>query len=62
MGEIRALSVGLSFIGGNYTDAEVLAYAYAYEQQSKRRLEPQYWKSAEELTDVKKAMKPYIGL
>jgi len=59
MGGIKSLSVGLSFIGGKNTDASILAYAYAYEQQSQRRLEPKYLKSAEERPDVSKAMKPY---
>jgi amidase len=58
MGGIKSISVGLSFIGGKNTDAEILAYAYAYEQQSKRRLDPQYLKSAEDLPDVAKAMNP----
>lgn len=61
MGGISFLSVGISFIGGNNTDAEILAYAYAYEQQSKRRLNPQYLKSAEDIADVRKAMKPYTA-
>ena len=62
MGGIRSLSVGISFIGAKNTDTEILAYAYAYEQQSKRRINPQYLKSAGELTDIRKAMKPYIEL
>lgn len=61
MGGVNLLSVGLSFIGGKNTDAEILAYSYAYEQQSKRRLDPQYVTSAEDIPIVKKAMKPYSG-
>lgn len=59
MGGVRSLPVGLSFIGGKNTDTEILAYAYAYEQQSKRRLTPQYLKSAEDIPAVAKATKPY---
>jgi hypothetical protein len=36
--------------------ADVLAYGYAYEQQSMRRLEPQYLSNAEELVEIGKAM------
>jgi len=61
MGGVRSLSVGLSFIGGKNTDAEILAYSYAYEQHSKRRLEPQYLSNAEDIPAVRKAMKPYSG-
>ena len=61
MGETRLLSVGLSFIGGKNTDAEILAYSYAYEQQSKRRIAPQYLTNAEDIPAVAKAMKPYSG-
>ncbi len=61
MGGIRNLSVGLSFIGGKNTDADILAYAYAYEQRSNKRLEPQYLTNAEDIPVVAKAMKPYEG-
>ena len=61
MGGVRSLSVGISFIGGKNTDADILAYSYAYEQHSKRRLEPQYLTNAEDIPAIKKAMKPYIG-
>ena len=61
MGGVSSLSVGLSFIGDKNSDAEVLAYAFAYEQQSKRRFEPQYLLNAEDLADVAEAMKPYTG-
>lgn len=59
MGGVHALSVGLSFIGTKYTDAQVLTYAYAYEQHSLRRLEPLYLNNAEEIPAVSKAMAPY---
>lgn len=59
MGGIHSLSVGLSFIGGKNTDADVLSYAYGYEQHSQRRLQPQYLKNAEELPYIKEAMSGY---
>lgn len=61
MGGVRSISVGFSFIGGKDTDADILAYAYAYEQQSMRRLEPNYYTNAEDIPEIAKAMKPYIG-
>ena len=61
MGGIKSLSVGLSLIGGKNADANILAYAYAYEQQSQRRLEPQYLENAEELPYITKSMRPYRG-
>jgi amidase len=59
MGGIKSLSIGLSIIGGKNSDASILAYAYAYEQKSLRRLEPQYLKNAEARPDISKLMKPY---
>ena len=59
MGGIHGISVGLSFIGGKNTDADILSYAYGYEQHSLRRLEPQYIKNAEELPSIAEAMMGY---
>ena len=59
MGGIHNISVGLSFIGGKNTDALILSYAYAYEQYSLRRLEPQYLKNAEAIPFIAEAMKGY---
>jgi amidase len=56
MGEIRSLSVNLSFIGTKNADANILAYAYAYEQQSQRRIEPQYLTNAEDIPAIGAAM------
>ena len=58
MGGIHSLSVGLSFIGGENTDAQILAYAFAYEQASQQILEPQYLKNAEDLAEIENAMNP----
>ena len=57
MGEVHSLSVSLSFIGTKNTDANILAYAYAYEQQSQRRIEPHYLTNAEDNPAIAEAMK-----
>jgi amidase len=62
MGGIHGISVGLSFIGGKNTDAQILSYAYAYEQHSLRRLAPQYLENAEAIPFIAEAMKGYKGL
>jgi len=59
MGGIHNISVGLSFIGGKNTDALILSYAYAYEQYSLRRLEPQYFKNAQAIPFIAEAMEGY---
>ena len=59
MGGIHSISVGLSFIGGKNTDAQILSYAYAYEQHSLRRLEPQYLKNAQAIPFIAEAMKGF---
>jgi amidase len=61
MGGIHGISVGLSFIGGKNSDAEILSYAYAYEQYSLRRLEPQYLKNAKAIPLIANAMKGYTA-
>ncbi|HEV7342411.1 MAG TPA: amidase [Sphingopyxis sp.] len=42
MGTVQGLPIGVSFIGGKWTDAEVLAAGYAYEQASRKRVSPTY--------------------
>jgi amidase len=59
MGGVHGISVGLSFMGGKDTDAQVLSYAFAYEQHSLRRLEPQYLKNAEAIPFIAEAMQGY---
>lgn len=59
MGGVHALSVGLSFIGAKNSDANMLSYAYGYEQHSLRRLEPQYLKNAQSIPDIAEAMNAY---
>ncbi|GAA0858971.1 amidase [Aliiglaciecola litoralis] len=59
MGAVNHLSVGMSFIGTQNSDAQILAYAFAYEQHSQRRLEPRYLSNAEAIPAVARAMAPY---
>jgi amidase len=40
MGTVLELPVGISFVGGAYTEPQLLAIAYAYEQASKKREAP----------------------
>lgn len=56
MGGTYGLSVGLSFIGAKNADANVLAYAYGYEQQSHKIIAPQYFENAEAIPAVAEAM------
>ena len=42
MGLVDGLPVGLSFIGGAWTEARLLSYAYAYEQRAQARRPPTY--------------------
>ena len=40
MGVVDGLPVGLSFIGGAWSDARLLAYGFDYEQASRARRPP----------------------
>ena len=40
MGQVGGLPVGLSFIGGRWQDARMLALGYAYEQLGPQRVGP----------------------
>lgn len=42
MGAVMDLPVGISFVGGAYTEAQLLTIAYAYEQASKKRMAPAF--------------------
>jgi amidase len=57
MGTVHGVPIGLSFIGAKDTDADVLAYAYAYEQRTNHRPEPQYLPNAEARPEIATAMK-----
>lgn len=56
MGAVNKLPVGLSVIGAKDQDIEVLAAAYAYEQASLARVEPQYLRDASEIPHIGKAL------
>lgn len=47
MGEVSGLPLGLSFIGTANEDVKVLSFAYAFEQISRARIEPQYHANTE---------------
>lgn len=42
MGETRGLPLGLAFMGRAYSEADLLAYAYAFEQRTKARTRPTF--------------------
>ncbi|AQA00455.1 amidase [Sphingopyxis sp. QXT-31] len=42
MGAVQGLPIGVSFIGPKWSDAEVLAAGYAYEQASRKRVAPTF--------------------
>ncbi len=42
MGSIEGLPIGLSLIGAKWSDADVLAAGYAYEQASRKRMTPTF--------------------
>jgi amidase len=46
VGFIAGLPVGISFVGGAFSDATLIRYAYAYEQASRHRRAPTFAKSA----------------
>jgi amidase len=58
MGTVKGLPVGLSFMGGKWQDAAILSLGYAYEQASKRRVEPQFLPSVEESAEVASKLRP----
>ena len=41
-GEVRGLPVGVVFMGRAYSEAELLGYAYAYEQATRARKPPMF--------------------
>ena len=58
MGTVHGMPVGVSFIGAKDADAKVLSYGYAYEQRTQLRADPQYLSSAEDRSEIAKAMAP----
>jgi amidase len=46
MGMVHNLPIGLSFIGGAYTEDKIISLAYAYEQATKKRVAPTFIKTS----------------
>jgi amidase len=46
MGLVHGLPLGLSFVGGAYTEPQLLTLAYAYEQATKKRVPPTFMKTS----------------
>ncbi len=46
MGVVHNLPIGLSFVGGAYTEAQIISLAYAYEQATKKRTAPSFIKTS----------------
>ena len=58
MGTVKGLPVGLSFIGPQWSDALILSLGYAYEQASRRRVEPRFLPSIEESPEIGPLLEP----
>ncbi|MEM8615681.1 MAG: amidase [Pseudomonadota bacterium] len=58
MGDVYGVPVGFSIMGAAGDDAAILSYAYAYEQASQMRVDPQYLASAEDRPEIIKATRP----
>lgn len=56
MGTVHGLPVGVSFIGGQDKDADVLSFGYSYEQKTHMRADPKYLRSAEDRPEIAQAM------
>jgi len=46
MGMVHNLPIGLSFVGGAYTEPQLLSLAYAFEQATKKRVPPMFIKTS----------------
>jgi len=46
MGLVHGLPLGLSFVGGAYTEPQLLTLAYAYEQATRKRVPPTFMKTS----------------
>jgi amidase len=58
MGQVRGLPVGISFIGRAWSEAQLLALGYAYEQRTHARKAPNFTASVEETLDAAAHLKP----
>ncbi len=52
MGAFRHLPVGLSFIGGRWSDALLLQSAYVFEKRANARVRPQFLETIDDSTDA----------
>jgi amidase len=59
MGDASGLPLGLSFIAEAWSEAKLIAFAYAYEQQTQARKPPRYLESAEQSDAVRDALSPH---
>jgi amidase len=58
MGQMKGLPVGLSFIGPKWSDQLILSLGYAYEQASRKRVEPHFLPSIEESPEIAPHLRP----
>jgi amidase len=58
MGAVKGLPVGLSFIGPKWSDGLILSLGYAYEQASRKRVEPRFLPSIEESPEIAPHLRP----
>jgi amidase len=58
MGQVKGLPVGLSFIGPKWADGAILSLGYAYEQASRKRVEPRFLPSIEESPEIAPLLRP----
>lgn len=59
MGEASGLPLGLSFIGPAWSEAKLIALAYAFEQKTKARKPPRYQRSVEDRDDMRATLAPH---
>ena len=58
MGYVKGLPVGLSFLGPKWSDAMILSLGHAYEQASRKRVEPRFLSSIEESKEIEPLLEP----
>ena len=58
MGQVKGLPIGLSFIGPKWSDAQMLALGYAYEQARGPLAEPRFLRSIEEAPEIAPLLEP----
>jgi amidase len=60
MGHLRGLPVGLSFIGPKWSDGLILSIGHAYEQASRKRIEPRFLDAIEDQPEIRRAFEPQL--